>query len=43
MFLIEEGYIDGCQVFIKDCYMGKIAAQKGLHTSSIQNFSTPRA
>lgn len=39
MFLIEEGYIEGCQVFLlKTAYMGKIAAQKGLHTSSIQEF-----
>lgn len=39
MFLLEEGYVLGCQIFLlKVTAMGKIAAQKGLHTSSIQEF-----
>ena len=39
MFLIEEGYVEGCKIFLSNvATMGKIAAQKGLHTSNIQEF-----
>lgn len=39
MFLMEEGYLVGCQAFLqKVATMGKIAAQKALHTSSTQEF-----
>lgn len=38
-YLIDRKFIVGCQVFlIKVSTMGKWAAQKGLHTSSIQHF-----
>ena len=39
MFLIEEGFVEGCKMFLSSvATMGKTAAQKGLHTSSIQEF-----
>ncbi|MGI6225383.1 MAG: hypothetical protein ACOYJ1_03925 [Peptococcales bacterium] len=38
-YLLEEGYVEGCEIFLQDiASMGKLAAQKGLHTSSIQHF-----
>lgn len=38
-YLLEKGYIKGCEIFLqKIATMGKTAAQKGLHTSSIQHF-----
>ncbi|MFZ5944322.1 MAG: hypothetical protein ACOYVD_09445 [Bacillota bacterium] len=38
-FLVEEGYVAGCEIFLQHiAAMGKTAAQKGLHTSSIQHF-----
>jgi len=38
-YLLENGYIKGCEIFLqKIAAMGKTAAQKGLHTSSIQHF-----
>lgn len=38
-YLIENKLVAGCQVFLnKVAIMGKWAAQKNLHTSSIQNF-----
>jgi len=38
-YLLENGYIKGCEIFLqKIATMGKTAAQKGLHTSSIQHF-----
>lgn len=38
-YLLEKGYIEGCQIFLQQiANMGKAAAQKGLHTSTIQHF-----
>lgn len=38
-YLLEQGYIEGCQIFLQQiAAMGKAAAQKGLHTSTIQHF-----
>lgn len=38
-FLVEQGLVEGCQIFLnRVSTMGKSAAQKGLHTSSIQSF-----
>ncbi|SMB80099.1 hypothetical protein SAMN00017405_0836 [Desulfonispora thiosulfatigenes DSM 11270] len=39
LILVENGYIEGSDIFLKKiALMGKIAAQKGLHTSNIQHF-----
>jgi len=38
-YLLESGYVRGCEIFLQQiAAMGKTAAQKGLHTSSIQHF-----
>jgi len=38
-YLLEAGYVRGCEIFLQQiAAMGKTAAQKGLHTSSIQHF-----
>lgn len=38
-YLLENGYIEGCEIFLQQiAAMGKAAAQKGLHTSTIQHF-----
>lgn len=38
-FLVEQSLVEGCQIFLNQVStMGKSAAQKGLHTSSIQSF-----
>jgi hypothetical protein len=39
LYLVEAGYVEGCKIFLQQiATMGKMAAQKGLHTSSIQHF-----
>jgi hypothetical protein len=36
---LEKGYLKGCEIFLQQiAAMGKTAAQRGLHTSSIQHF-----
>jgi len=38
-YLLEKGYTEGCRIFLQQiAAMGKAAAQKGLHTSTIQHF-----
>lgn len=39
IYLLDHQLVKGCQIFLnKVSTMGKLAAQKGLHTSSIQHF-----
>lgn len=39
LILVEKGYVNACDILLKKIsIMGKVAAQKGLHTSNIQHF-----